>query len=289
MLSNTQVRRSIPEGSELDITIRIDVSRLIAVEAFVPHLNHHFGERLYVAKREEQDFAKLSSGAASEAVAFRQRLGEVEETVSAVPDESLQREVEDLRRTINELASKAPEKHHPSPAQDPDDARRLVEQSKTIRGRLSRLEGRASEPGALFKSSRFASEIEIAEEVVEKFGTNLEQQQLRLLRRELEKAVEKNNDKAMERIYSEIIGLRWRVLGKQDWFWRELFDSLRQPDTPFVDKGAAEKLFARGDAAIRSGDGESLRETVRELWKLQPKSEAEIMRDRALRSGLRKF
>ena len=44
MLSNTQVRRSIPEGSELDITIRIDVSRLIAVEAFVPHLNHHFGD-----------------------------------------------------------------------------------------------------------------------------------------------------------------------------------------------------------------------------------------------------
>jgi len=289
VLSNTEVRRSIPEGSELNITIRIDVSRLITVEVFVPHLNQHFSERVYVAKREEQDFAKLSSDAVAETATLRQRLGEIEETVSTVPDDSVQREVEDLRRTIDELTSKAPEKHQTSSSQDPDEARRVVEQSKTIKGRLSRLESRASETSTLIKSSRFASEIEIAEEVVAKFGANLEQQQLKLLRRELEKAVEKNNDKAMERACSEIIGLRWRVLGKQDWFWKEIFDSLRQPDTPFVDTREAEKLFARGDAAIRSGDGDSLRETVRELWKLQPKSEAEVTRDRALRSGLRKY
>ncbi len=39
LLSHDAVRRSVPEGAEIELTIKIDVSRLITVEAFVPHLN----------------------------------------------------------------------------------------------------------------------------------------------------------------------------------------------------------------------------------------------------------
>ena len=110
-----------------------------------------------------------------------------------------------------------------------------------------------------------------------------------MLRRELERAAAKSDDKAVQRACSEIEGLRWRVLGKQDWFWREIFDSLRQADTPFIDMAEAQKLFAKGQSAVSSGDGDILREVVRELWKIQPKDQVEMMRERALRSGLRKF
>ena len=99
----------------------------------------------------------------------------------------------------------------------------------------------------------------------------------------------KSDDKAVQRACSEIECLRWRVLGKQNWFWREIFDSLGQTGTPFIDLAEAQKLFAKGQSAISSGDGEVLREVVRDLWKLQPKDQAELMRERALRSGLRKF
>jgi hypothetical protein len=112
---------------------------------------------------------------------------------------------------------------------------------------------------------------------------------LAVLRRELERAASKTDDKAVQRVCSEIEGLRWRVLGKQDWFWREIFDSLRQADTPFVNVAEAKRLIANGQSAVCSGDGETLREVVRALWELQPKDNAEIIRERALRSGLRKF
>jgi hypothetical protein len=90
-------------------------------------------------------------------------------------------------------------------------------------------------------------------------------------------------------VCGELDGLRWRVLFKHDWFWRDIFDSLRDPNTPFVDPIAARDLITSGQAAISGGDGEGLREAVRGLWKLQPKGNADATRERAVRSGLRKY
>ena len=110
-----------------------------------------------------------------------------------------------------------------------------------------------------------------------------------MLRREIERAAAKGDEKSIQRASEEIDALRWRVLFKHDWFWKEIFDSLRQPNTPFVDPVEARRLIAIGQTAISSGDGNGLREVVRALWKLQPKGNAEAMRERAIRSGLRKF
>jgi molecular chaperone DnaK len=289
VLSNTVVRRSVPEGSDIDVTIKVDVSRLITVEAFVPHLNQHFSDRLYVPQREEQDFAKLSQSAASETNNYRRRLEVLEKSPAAVDDESTQSELEELRSNIDELETKAPLRGQSPERNDPDESRRIVEQSKAVRGKLSRLESRSADRGGFFKNTLFVAQVELAAEVVGKYGTTLEKQQLAMLRRELERAAAKGDDKAVQRACSEIEGLRWRVLGKQDWFWREIFDSLRQADTPFIDMAEAQKLFAKGQSAVSSGDGDILREVVRELWKIQPKDQVEMMRERALRSGLRKF
>lgn len=92
-----------------------------------------------------------------------------------------------------------------------------------------------------------------------------------------------------QRASEEIEALRWRVLFKHDWFWREIFDSLCQPNTPFVNPDEARTLISKGHAAVSGGDGDGLREAVRALWKLQPKGNAEAARERAMRSGLRKF
>jgi molecular chaperone DnaK len=289
LLPHDGIRRSVPEGAEIEVTIQVNASRQMTVEAFVPHLNQHFSSRLYVPQREEQDFSKLSHTVASETQAYRQRLEELERTSSDVDDESTQTELEDLRRDLDELDAKAPSPSSAPGKADPDDARRIVEESKTVRGRLGRLERRAAVRRSPLDSTQFAELVEIAAEVVGQFGTSLEKQQLAILRRELDRAASKGDDKAVQRVCGEIDGLRWRVLFKHDWFWKEIFDSLRQPDTPFVDPAEARRLIARGQAAVSSGDGEGLREVVRALWKLQPKGNAEATRERAVRSGLRKF
>src|ERR1019366_9448667 len=141
LLAHDGVRRSVPEGAEIEVTIQVNPSRLITVEAFTPHRNQHFSGRLYVPQREEQDFSDLSHAVASETQTYRRRLEELGRTSS---DESTQTELEDIRRDLDELDVRTPSPSNIHGKADPDDARRLVEDSKTVRGRLGRLERRAA-------------------------------------------------------------------------------------------------------------------------------------------------
>src|ERR1051325_274372 len=56
------VRRPVPEGSELQLHIKVDASRLITVEVFVPHLNEHFTDKIFIPKDEEPDYVELLKG-----------------------------------------------------------------------------------------------------------------------------------------------------------------------------------------------------------------------------------
>jgi len=289
LLSHHGVQRSVPEGAEIEVAIQVNVSRLITVEAFVPHLNQHFTGRLYVPQREEQDFADLSNNVASETQTYRQRFNELERTYSNVDDESSRTDLEGLRRDLDALDAKSSTNSRAAGKSDPDDSRRIVEESKAVRGRLGRLERRAVGFRSPLENKQSVELVEMAAAAVEQFGTSLQKQQLAILRRELERANSKGDDKMLQRICGDIDELRWRVLFKQDWFWRNMFDSLRQSDSAFVDLIEARRLIAMGQEAVSSGDGEALRNVVRSLWELQPKGSVEATRDRAVRSGLRKY
>lgn len=136
---------------------------------------------------------------------------------------------------------------------------------------------------------QFASLIEATETVVKDFGAPIDQQQLTVLKRQLERAVERGDTKGAQRIVDEIGAFRWRVLSKQDWFWREIFEGQIQPGVQFASPAEAARLITSGRAAMVSGDGQTLRRVVRSLWDLQPKTSEDASRERALASGLRRF
>jgi molecular chaperone DnaK len=73
------VRRPVPEGAELQLHIKVDASRLITVEVFIPHLNEHFTERIYIPKDEEPDYLELLKGAHLEIENCLARLDRLEE------------------------------------------------------------------------------------------------------------------------------------------------------------------------------------------------------------------
>ncbi len=285
LLPHDGIQRSVPEGAEIEITVRISASRAITVEAFVPHINQHFGGKLYAAEREQQSFSNLSQEVSAQVESYRERLQALERQAG---DASLQAEIASLRTAANELDAKSNATKHAG-ALEPDDARRVVEESKNLRGRLGELELAAGERAGANKHTDFSRLVGLAEEVVTKFGGSLEKQQLTLLRRELERVAERGDERAIQRVCEEIEGLRWHVLSKHDWFWREIFDALSKPGVPFVDAIEAQQLLEKGHTARRRGDGESLREVVRALWNLQPKGSTDAASERAMRSGLRRY
>jgi molecular chaperone DnaK len=286
MLSHDAVRRSVPEGAEIDLTIRISASRLISVEGFVPHVNQSFSGQLYVPQRDEQDFSNLSQTAFTEARAYDRRLDELERNARGdVPDP----EIERLRREVEELKAKAPPPNHPPDGSDPDDARRFVEKSKSVRLTLGRLERRVADARSSITSPERLHLVERAEKVVKDHGSALEQQELSALTRELGRSTAKGDDRAAQRLCEEIDGLCFRVLSKHDWFWRDILESLSDSADKCVDPAEARHLMAQGRSAVTKGDGPGLREAVRALWKLQQPDSAETASQRGFRTGLRRF
>lgn len=289
VLAHDGVKRAIPQGSEIEVDIKISASRLINVSAFVPVLNQHFTNNVYLAQREEQDYSLLSQDARKEMASFGDRLADL--SVATSTDAQAQAEIEILRKELEQLRSREPESREVQSAGrsvDPDDARRLVETSKGLRGKIGRLERKATATDSL-QTLKFTEELELAEAVVNEFGTSMDKTQLEAYKRELERVGVRGDDKALSRLTGDIEQLRWRVLFRQDWYWADRLDKLAEPGKTFTDQSAADELIVKARAATKDGDGQALREAVRGLWKLQPKSAQEQDGERTMESGLRRY
>ena len=287
LLSHDGIKRALPQGAEIEVNIKISVSRLIDVSAFVPLLNQHFTNNIYLPQREEQDYSVLSQSASEDLRGYKRKLDDLEAT--SVEDPTLRTAVIELRKELSELEARSPSPSDTKAKRDPDDARRLVEDSKNIRGRIGRVERKASTTGGGIQSLRFTQELELAEEIISNYGTGLDKTQLAAYKRELERLGIRGDDKAIARLTEDIEQLRWRVLLKQDWYWVDVLDRLAEPGTPFSDRSAAEASIDRGRTAAALGDSQGLRDAVRSLWSLQPKSASDELRERSYDSGLRKF
>jgi molecular chaperone DnaK len=287
VIDSETIASGLRAGDAMELTFRIDASRHIQIEGSAGQPRTKFRKPLYQAERDEQHFTELAAHAARDATEYQDRLDRLEEAAMASGTEASVSELDAVRRDLEALKAKIGGQARE--VEDPDEARRIVADAKSVRGRLSRLELRPSDRDTGQTPVRFAELIEATEAVVRDFGSPVEQQQLNVLKRQLERAVERSDTRATTRIAEEIGGFRWRVLGKQDWFWREIFESQCQPGVPFEDPGEAARLIDSGREVIASGDGQRLREVVRSLWDLQPRSSEEASRERALASGLRRY
>ncbi len=287
-ISSNEIRRPIPEGADIEFSVSIDTSRLMNVQAFVPVLNQHFQNKVYMPKDDEPIVIEKALEIGYQMDEPYERIKNLEDVADEIEDPSIQQKIDRLKGKLNEVAeeqSRLKSQDH----NDPDDAKRIVQKYKEIRGQISEIEKQVNQQNRLPLLLRKLETARIqTEEVIENWGERLEQKEYELLCREADRLIERENEKALDKILNDLESLKWRVLFKQDWFWKELFDSLCQSGVPFINSQEAQRLFKEGQEAINRGDGDKLREIVRALWALQPKSLIETENEMALKAGIRR-
>jgi hypothetical protein len=321
---SAQIRRPIPEGAEIQLHIRVDASRLITVEVFVPHLNANFSERVYIPQDEEPDYLKLLESVPLELESYLLRLsvledllliGEYESEVehfdfpevlyeegelpvsspgandaqafASPADNSPEAEIERLRREIEDLDIEISLGQSGGMRPDADAAKGIVERAREIRLRLLNLEkrfGRSVKTARASESELLASETR---EYVENYGTDAQRARFGALARELERATARRDERGMQKINAALKSLRGQILYAQEWFWREWFEYFQRPGRMFVNTEEAAKWLALGAEAMQTNDGAKLEEAVRRLWKLEPVAETAADKERSLRPGLK--
>ncbi|HEX6185894.1 MAG TPA: hypothetical protein VFZ44_18545, partial [Pyrinomonadaceae bacterium] len=312
------VRRPVPEGTEVQVHIKVDASRLITVEVFIPHLNEHFTERVYMPKEEEPDYLELLSGAHLEIEMCLVRLTRVEahlmllaareaeddfdfpEVVyedghapdgwdargASAPDPRRE-EAERLRRELEDFDIELGAYQPTGGMEDHDHAARAVQRVREARARVAALERRAGVEPSGSNADDPARLADSAAETVGAHGTDAQRERLAALRRELQEATARGDVRGVKKAVAALRALRTQVLHAQDWFWEDWFRYLARPGRQFVNQEEAARRVAQGQEALEASDRRKLEEAVSWLWSLLPPDEQAAQKERAVRPGLK--
>ena len=287
-ITSSMIRLPIPEDSELDLFIRIDTSRLITVEIFVPHLNQHFADSVYLAAQEQRDDADSIAKLTKEVASFIDRLALIDERLKDLPNPELAESLRELKVRSEDLYSDVALAIQNRRLSDPDRSRRFVAAGRDLRMQISGLEQRIGVDRRITERNKeLTSTVEQARLTVEEHGEKTDRFEFEMLKRDVEQAAERLDERGVTRAIQELDKLTFRVLARHDWFWRQIFETMEKGDDAFTNPGAAQLWVAQGERAVREGNGAALREAVHKLWSLQTLTAAEAGRKRATAPGVR--
>ncbi|MDT7778988.1 MAG: molecular chaperone HscC [Acidobacteriota bacterium] len=314
-----QVRRPVPEGAELQLHIKVDASRLITVEVFIPHLNEHFTDRIFIPQDEEPDYLELLKGAHLEIENCLARLERLEEhlmlTAARIesqdfdfpevvyddgyahgsPDSGVRpaavdprrEEAERLRRELEDFDIELGAHQLTGDMNDHDHARGTIERLREVRARVAGLERRAGLATAGSGLEDAARLADLVEEDVSAHGTDAQRERLAALRRELTEATARGDVRGVKKASAALRSLRTQVLYAQKWFWEDWFRHLARPGLQFVNALESARWIAQGQEALQASDHTKLEQAVRWLWSLMPADEQAAQKERGAKPGLK--
>lgn len=286
-ISAREIKRPVPEGAEIQLAISINESRLLQVEAFVPILNQHFSEGVYIPQENEQRTVERSSSLQADLDTYYERLDRIEEAAEEAGEADLQERVSSLRRKVEDLdvdRFRSVEADDP----DPDETRRVVERARELRGAISSIEVKVS------SLTRHASAIEGAQKasieaarVTDKWGETADRVEYEYLAAELKKQIERDSLRGIDKVHEDLNEVRFRVLFRQNWFWQQIFDDV-SASNDFIDDERAEKLIGDAYEALEREDWPAFKSITSDLWRLQRRDEETEEKERTLEAGIRR-
>lgn len=272
--------QDLPEGSEIEISLSVDESRSVSVEAYSPLLDKKFSEILYnkvSPKLEVEQVEDVFNAILDEMSELNKKIDKTndENIKNVFTKKRVESDVEEIKKDIKigrEGDSEAIEKAD----------RRIKELGQKIDTLGALLEWPIvfEEYNDIFSGCK---------NVVEKFGEDEDMKNLINLEEEANKAINNKDHKYLKKINENIIGLYWSILFRLNDFWISEFQRIKNnPGLAGKNREKAKQLIDEGNIAIHRKDYESLRSIVVELWRLMPEQKMEKLGGRINISNIRK-
>jgi molecular chaperone DnaK len=276
-ITGTEISRTLPAGSDIEIVLDVDRDFATKVVAFIPILNQSFtlivGDTLSPKLRIEDMQAEFN--------AEKERLSRLAQTQVNDATTSDSRNVS----VVGEKVADLEEQLERANAKDPDAGEKARRSIEELKARIDQIEESQRWPATLRRveeAKRFASET------VQSSNQPRDSDRLQKILADVGSAIEAKDLKVLEKIISKLDSLGWEIMARQDEFWVASFQNASKYSARFIDKQRGASLIEEGALAIERGDFASLRSIVRELWSLVPDSEETTKEKTLFPSGLRK-
>ena len=250
-ITDSDVPRTVPAGSPVEITLEISASRIPTARVFLPLTDQTFDVKVQVAA-EEPTAADLTMALLGE----RDRLDAAAAHLTPSEITSFNAEFVDVSRRVNSLSQT-----------DHGASQQTLMSLKSLQERLDQADAKFDLPRACADGRQ---EYDLASEVAVPMGSESQVRRLDALGVELDQAIEGGDIADIERSTSKIVRLRFEVLAQQPWFWKEWFEQLSTSATAWRDETEAKRFMRDGATALSRDDVAGLRRATLGLSALAP-------------------
>lgn len=249
----------LPANSEVDLTISVDESRSISVEAYLPSVELTINVR--VDKYSQKvDTEALDSGLQKQ----RSRLKSVEKNISKDQHDEIEGRINELSTNIKNAGN------------DTDDKNKAERDLRELESKLDEIEKSKELPQL---KSEFNEVLENAEQLVGNLPDTNDKgeivSQLNILKREGQKALDDEDRAILARVIEQLRGIAIRALAEDPSFWVWQLNEIRAKQSEFNNKTDGEYYLNKADKAVQENDVEELKRCVRELVSLLPEESQE--------------
>jgi molecular chaperone DnaK len=254
-----KVTRNVPAGSDVEVTLNIDESRLITVKAFIPVLDEEYEDVLKMGY-EKVDPSSVRKDFDREKERLDELRKKAEETRDPAARDVLNRI--DRERMLHEVEGSLA-----AASADPDAGQKARNRLGDLRSALDQAEDAVEWPSLAADAEGLLS---TAKSIIRDHGDSSDARAMESHEAEIRKALQTRDPDHLRQRMDELRGFVQRVLDRKGIMQAIWFEQLSKQKGQMRDQAMAEQLISQGQRAMNSNDVESLRAVNRQLAALLP-------------------
>jgi len=271
-----KIDRDLPGGSEVEVTLRMDTSRLLTVVAYVPLLDEEFPAKIELGGRWRRPDIKVLRQEWNRELA---RLADLKQVLEEAGERQA---VEVLRQLETSGMTRDLERRSTGDGADFDALLKVDRELIEFKVALDEMAAKVAWPACVREVENWLTDLD---RLVGQDGTGEERARAQTLHEQVRAIVAEQKEDRLRKKIEEISDVYSTTLYRRPAFWIEYFEILGRSRLLMRDQAKANALLQEGSAQVAANDLTGLKNTVFQLQNMLPAKVAEQAR-RGYGSGL---
>ena len=267
-----KIHRDLPAGTEVEVTLQMDESRILKVTAYVPILDEDFHKSIEL-RHHHQAAEDLANDFETEMKRFNQvkaDAGKADGVPSLVKEVASNPLLQEVKRLL--VAAKG----------DPNAAAECEKRLLELKLQFDQAADALAWPAMVAEVRGWLGDLQ---SISEQFGSEMQQERVTELQEQAETIISERKADSLRAKQEEIKRLYFQILLAQPAYWVGQFQRMEAMKAKMTDAGRASRLIDQGHNFIAKNNNTALENIVRQLWDLLPPVVAEAAQ-RGYQSGV---
>jgi len=277
-----RLRRPLIEGSDIELIINIDKSRKMTVDTFIPSLNQHFSDDVYVP-----DAPTTGDQLQSQLNLCFDRIARIFQLVYAMERDELAIDARNIQLQLESIAERIQQEQHRN-NRDPDALLTPTDLLRKLRVMITQIEEQLETErtiSPLIISIR--ADQRFTGNVISRYGKDADREAFERLTAQLDRYIKARDYRGIKYVEQQLAELRGSIIVNQRAYYEAWLRAYSRPGYAFLNVDSAQQYLRYAKDAVVRGDFPALRDAIHQLHALCPPDQIEIADDQAKRSGLK--